>query len=210
MNGLAAAALAVALAGCAGAVIEMPEEAAAQASRCSAVRALALGEGRADDAPVSFADFGEILHPAMITAARAETGVDLRQLMTISQDAPVAMEELRSRNWRSLVEPCAAAFPEAQRRAGELPPDSFESGMICFGLADFLARTATDYPREREAAAGLADRALAAATPVLTQRSGNDEDALQISDRYMARAFLAGTPASVLDQCARRFPMRSG
>jgi hypothetical protein len=82
--------------------------------------------------------------------------------------------------------------------------------MMCFGLADFLARTAADHPREREVAAGLADRALAAATPVLTQRAAANQDALQLSDRYMARAFLAGTPASLIGQCARRFPARRG
>ena len=200
----------IALTACDGSALELPEQPTARASHCSAVRALALGAGRAEAAPVSFAAFGEILHPAMITAARAQGAVNLRQLMTISQDAPVVMEELRTRNWRSLAEPCATAFPETRRGAGELPPDSFESGMICFGLADFLARTATDYPRERQVVTALADRARAAATPVLTRRAASGQDALQVSDRFMARAFLAGTPASLLDECARRFPARVG
>lgn len=198
------------LAGCAGTALTLPDEPAARASQCSAAAALQLRESQADDAPVSFADFTRILHPAMITAAKAQGSVDLRQLMTISQDAPITMQELKDRNWRSLAAPCAEAFPEALRPAGELPPDSFESGMMCFGLADFMARTVADYPRERETAAALADRALAAATPVLQQRARANQDALQISDRYMARAFLAGTPASLLDQCARRFPARRG
>lgn len=202
--------LAFAVTACSGAALELPDSPVARASQCSAVKALELQEGQPADAPVSFAGFTQILHFAMITAARAGGTVDLRQLMTISQNAPVAMEELRGRNWQSLAEPCGQAFPETRRLAGELPPDSFESGMICFGLADFLARTAADHPRERQTATQLADRALAAATPVLTQRAGTNEDALQLSDRYMARAFLAGTPSSLLDQCARRFPARAG
>lgn len=206
----AAAALLLAAAGCAGAALELPEEPVARASRCSAATALDLQQGKAEEAPVSFAHFTRILHFAMVTAARAGGAVDLRQLMTISQDAPIAMQELRGRNWRSLLAPCARAFPETQRPAGALPPDSFESGMMCFGLADFLARTGADHPREREVAAALADRALAAATPVLTRRVGSGQDALQLSDRYMARAFLAGTPSSLLDRCARRFPARTG
>lgn len=209
MRRAAAAALALlAAGGCTGAAVALAEDPAARASQCSAAKALELQEGQPDSAPVSFAGFAQIMHYAMISAARTGPSVDLRQLMTISQDAPIAMQELRGRNWRSLLAPCAEAFPEAGRAAGELPPDSFEAGMMCFGLADFLARTASDYPRERQTAAALADRALAAATPVLTQRA-RTTDALQLSDRYMARAFLAGTPRSLLAQCTQRFPPRA-
>lgn len=204
------AAAALALAGCAGAAVALADDPVMRASQCSAFKALELQDGQAADAPVSFAGFTQILHFAMISAARAGEAVDLRQLMTVSQNAPVVMEELRGRDWRSLAEPCAQSYPETLRRAAELPPDSFQAGMVCFGLADFLARTATDHPRERETATALADRALAAATPVLTQRAASNEDALHLSDRFMARAFLAGTPSSVLDQCARRFPARAG
>lgn len=207
---IAAAALLLAAAGCAEPPLELPVEPAARAVHCSAATALDLREGQAADAPMSFDDFTRILHVAMIAAARGGERVDMRRLMTISQTAPVQMEELADHNWRSLLGPCDEAFPEARRPAGPLPETPFEAAMMCFGLADFLARTAADHPPERQAAAALADRALAAATPVLRQRVQSDEDATRISDRYMAQAFLAGTPPSLLDQCARRFGARAG
>ena len=91
-----------------------------------------------------------------------------------------------------------------------LPEASFDAAMTCFGIADFVARTAGDFPREALAAGELAERALAASSQELTRRARTNDEAQVIAERYRAQAFLAGTPTSLLDQCAQRFPLRAG
>lgn|GEM_PF-5682758 len=202
----AAAASALALAGCSAPAGQLPEDALERATACTAVRALELGEGKSDGGPVSFAGFTETLHFAMLTAAEDGMHVDLNRLLAVSQRAPGAMDELRGEDWRRLVEPCNAAYPETQRPAAALPPDPYEAGLTCFGMAEFMVKTALDYPAERRELAGLADRALQAAQPVLRERAKNNADAQRIAAGYAARAFKAGRPASLIEQCRRRFP----
>ena len=133
----------------------------------------------------------------------------MRALDDVGRRAGVALIEAREQDWQERQPDCDSAFPETRRPAGPLPEASFEAGMICFGLADFVARTAADFPREAVAASDLAERALAAAAPQLTRQARNNEQAGRIGDRYRIRAFLAGTPTSLLDQCAQRFPVRT-
>lgn len=194
------------LAGCTPRELALPEDRLSAASVCTAVRALELRGGASGSADVSFDGFTEILHFAMIAAAEDSAQIDLRRLVEVSRRGPVLMEELASQEWRSLVEPCNAAFPETQRAAGPLPRDAYEAGMTCFALADFIARTAADYPEAQAAANALTNPALAAAQPVLRQRAATDAEAQRLVAGYAARAFVAGRPVSVLDQCRRRFP----
>lgn len=205
MRRTAAALALVALAGCAPRDLALPEDRQSQASVCGAVRALELRRG-GGAATMSFDGFTEILHFAMIYAAEESAQVDLRRLLTVSRRAPVVMEELADKEWASLVEPCNTAFPETQRNAPALPRDSYEAGMTCFALADFISKTAGEYPDDQRAAAALTGPALAAAQPVLRQRASDNEDAHRIAAGYAARAFRAGRPSSLLDQCRRRFP----
>lgn len=199
-----------ALSGCAPQTLDLSADPLTRATTCTAVRALELRGGAADERPVSFAGFTEILHFGMLSAAEDGVQVNLRRLISISHQAPAIMEELSDENWQSLVEPCNAAFPETQRPAPPLPNDAHEAGMTCFGIAEFMAQTAADYPVEQRGFAALADRALDAARPVLRERARDEQDAARISAGYTARAFRAGTPASLLEQCARRFPAPSG
>jgi hypothetical protein len=201
-----ATALVLAAAACAPPSIALPDEPAARAATCAAVRALELREGKAADGPVSFTGFTEILHFGMIAAAEDHRQVDLNQLMAVSQRAPAHMDALAGGEWRTLVEPCNAAFPETQKSAGALPNGDYEAGMTCFALTDFLVRTAFEYPEERRRLAGIADRALHAAQPVLRQRARDNDEAQGIAAGYTARAFRAGRPDTLIAQCARRFP----
>jgi hypothetical protein len=116
------------------------------------------------------------------------------------------MADLEESDWQAMVEPCNAAFPETQRPAPPLPPDPYEAGLTCFGLAEFMVKTAADYPAEQRELAGLADRALQSAQPVLRERARDNQDAQRIAAGYAARGFKAGRPASLLSQCRRRFP----
>jgi hypothetical protein len=204
----AAALLFLALAACSQKPIELPAEPLTRATACTAVRALELRDGKTDAGAVSFAGFTEILHFGMLVAARDGVQVDVGKLVTVSHRAPIMMAELADQNWRSLVEPCNNAFPETQRPAPPLADDAYEAGMTCFGITDFMARTAVDFPAEQQRFSALADRALAAAQPVLRQRAANNEEAAGLSAGYSARAFQAGTPASLIDQCSRRFAER--
>jgi len=202
----AAPALALLAAACAPENSVLPQDATARAATCTAVRALELRGGRADDGRMSFAGFAEILHFGMIHAAEEGVSIDMRRLMMVSQRAPTIMEELEEAEWRALVEPCNAAYPETQRPAGPLPADAFEGGMTCFAMADFMSKTAFEYPEQRRSLGWLADRALAAAQPELRRRARDNEEAQRIADGYAGRAFRAGRPVSLIEQCARRFP----
>jgi len=207
---MALAALGAALGACSARPIELPAEPLTRATTCTAVRTLELRDGKSAAGAVSFAGFTEILHFGMLVAARDGLEVNVNRLVTVSHRAPAMMEELEGENWRSLVEPCNAAFPETQRPAPPLPDDAYEAGMTCFGLADFLAKTAGDYPAEQRRFTGLADRALAAARPVLRQRAADNDEAGRLAGGYTARAFQAGTPASLIEQCERRFAEGEG
>jgi hypothetical protein len=200
------AALVLTLAGCTAPPGQLPEDPLDRATACTAVRALELSAGKADGGPVSFAGFTELLHFGMLAAAEDGVQVHLNRLFAVSQRAPAVMEQLDDAEWRPLVEPCNAAYPETQRPAMPLPGDPYEAGLTCFGLADIISKTALDYPAERQDVAGLADRALQAAQPVLRERAKNNADAHRIAAGYTARAFKAGRPASLIDQCRRRFP----
>ena len=202
--------LALVLYGCQRPAPEWPGDLTAQAGLCSAVQVLRLQQRDSPTPPASFDGFLRILHIAMIAGARQGGRVDLRTLDDVSRRASVALQELREQDWEARVPDCAAAFPEARRNAGTLPQAPFDAGMTCFGLADFIARTASDFPAESLAAAELAERALAASAPELTRQARTNQQAEQLADRYRVQAFLAGTPSSVLDQCAQRFPIRSG
>lgn len=208
---LAASALAAgALAGCAPQELALSDDPLTRATTCTAVRALELRGGSGQERPVSFAGFLEILHVGMLSAAEDGVQVDVRRLITVSHQAPVLMEELSEKNWRSLVEPCNAAFPQTQRPAPPLANDPYEAGMTCFGIAEFVGQTAGAYPDEQRSFAALAERALEAARPELRNRARDEQDAARISAGYTARSFRAGMPASLLQQCARRFPAPPG
>jgi hypothetical protein len=185
---------------------DLPEDSVERAATCEAVRALELSAGKAQAGPVSFEGFTEILHFAMLAAAEDGVQVDLNRLFTVSQRAPAVMAELDGDEWPALVEPCNTAFAETQRPAEPLPPDLYEAGLTCFGLTEFLARTATDYPAERREMAQIADRALQAAQPTLRERASDNVEAQRLAGGYAARGFKAGRPASLLGQCRRRFP----
>lgn len=201
----------LALAGCQKPAPDWPTDLEAQAGLCSAVHVMRLREPDSATPPASFDGFLQILHYAMIAGARGRERVELRALDQVGRRAAVAHVQLREQDWKSRLPDCAAAFPETQRPAGRLPQSPFEAGMICFGLADFVARTAADFPREAVAASDLAERALAAAAPELTRQvRGNEQAAEQLGERYRLQAFLAGRPSSLLDQCAQRFPVRAG
>ena len=200
----------LALAGCQPPAPAWPEELQAQACLCSAVHVLRLRERDSTTPPGSFDGFLQILHYAMIAGARGRESVEMRTLDDVSRRAGPAIVELREQDWQARLPDCAAAFPEARRPAGRLPEAPFEAGMMCFGLADFVARTARDFPREAVAASDLAERALTAAAPELTRQARTNVQAEQLGNRYRVRAFLAGTPSSLLDQCAQRFPVRAG
>jgi hypothetical protein len=202
----ATALLALAAAGCTQPSGQLPQDPLERATACTAVRALELSASKAGEGPVSFDGFAEVIHFSMLAAAQDGVQVDPRRLFAISQQAPAVMAQLEEPEWRAMVEPCNAAFPETQRPAPPLPPDPYEAGLTCFGLADFMVKTAADYPAERGELAGLADRALQAAQPVLRERARDNEDAQRIAAGYAARGFKAGRPASLLSQCRRRFP----
>ena len=205
---LLALAVATVVSGCTQPAGELPREPVERAVACTAVRALELSAGKSGAGPVSFEGFTEILHFAMLTAAEDGVQVDLNRAFAVSQRAPAAMERLED-EWRPLVEPCNAAFPETQKAASPLPPDAYEAGLTCFGLAEFIARTATDYAAERRELAALGDLALTAAQPTLRERARDNADAERLAAGYTARGFKSGRPASLLDQCRRRFPAAS-
>lgn len=199
----------IALAGCQKPAPQWPADLRAQAGLCSAVHVMRLRQSDSTTPPASFDAFLQILHYAMIAGARGRDRVDLRALDDVSRRASVALLEMREQAWEERSADCASAFPETRRTAGELPEAPFEAGLLCFGMADFVARTASDFPREAVAAADLSERALAAAAPELTRRARTNAQAEQLADRYRVQAFLAGTPTSLLDRCAQRFPGRS-
>ena len=194
---------------CAPQPIALSEDPLTRATTCTAVRALELRAGRAGSGPMSFDGFAEILHFGMIHAAEDDVEVDLRRLVTVSHRAPMLMQQLEAQEWRTLVEPCNAAYPQTQRSAPPLPGDTYEAGMTCFALADFIGKTAVDYPGEQRAATALAEKALQAAQPTLRQRARDNQEAHRIAAGYAARAFKAGRPTSLLDQCRRRFAAAS-
>lgn len=196
----------VAASACAQPAGRLPEDPLERATACTAVRALELSAGKTGGGPVSFEGSTEILHFAMLAAAEDGVQVDLRRLFAVSQRAPAAMEQLQGAEWQALVEPCNAAFPETQRLASALPPDPYEAGLTCFGLTEFLAKTATDYPAQRRELAELAVRSLQAAQPTLRERAKDNEEAQRLAAGYTARAFKSGAPSSLLGQCRRRFP----
>jgi hypothetical protein len=202
---LLAIAAAFAASACTPPAGQLPDDPLDRATACTAVRALELSAGKAQGGPVSFEGFTEIMHFAMLAGAEDGVQVDLHRLFTVSQRAPAAMAELDADEWPQLVEPCNAAFPETQRPAEPLPPDPYEAGLTCFGLSEFFARTASDYPAERRELAELAGRALQAAQPTLRERAGNNAEAQRLAGGYTARGFKSGRAASLLAQCRRRF-----
>jgi hypothetical protein len=139
--------LALAAAGCTQPSGQLPQDPLERATACTAVRALELSASKAGEGPVSFDGFAEVIHFSMLAAAQDGVQVDPRRLFAISQQAPAVMAQLEEPEWRAMVEPCNAAFPETQRPAPPLPPDPYEAGLTCFGLADFMVKTAADYPR---------------------------------------------------------------
>jgi hypothetical protein len=187
----------MAVVGCARPNGQLPQDKVERAVACTAVRALELTAGKGGSGPVSFEGFTEILHFGMLAAAEDGMQVDLNRLFAVSQRAPEAMAQLEGGEWQPLVEPCNAAYPETQKVASALPPDPYEAGLTCFGLAELVARTATDYPAERREVAALGDRALAAAQPTLRQRARDNADAERLAAGYTSRGFKSGRPAVI-------------
>ena len=203
----AAMALAISVGACASAPLELPEESLERAATCTAVRTLELRAGKAEEGPLSFAGFTEIVHFGMMHASEDAVRVDLERLAAVQRRAEDEVRSLDGENWLSLVEACNAAFPETQKDPAPLLSDAFEAGMTCYAFGDFLARaSAANFPHEQRSLAAMAERALAAAQPVLRQRARDEADARRISEGYAARAFNAGRPTSLVGQCQRRFP----
>lgn len=201
-------ALLLPLASCVSAPLMLAEDPLERAATCSAVRLLELGAGKAGDEPLSFAGWTEVVHFAALYAAEDAVLFQVERIGQVTERAEALRSELEGQNWESLVEPCNAAVPETQKDASPLPADAFEAGMTCHALGDFLARTgATDHPEESRKLAAIANKALAAAQPVLIDRArGDASEAERIASGYAARAFRAGRPTSLIAQCRRRFP----
>lgn len=200
--------LVVGLAGCVSAPLTLAEDPMERAATCGAVRTLELREGKAGGGPVSFQGATEILHFAALHAAEDVVQLRPERIDGVRERAEALLPDLRGQNWPSLVEPCNAAFPETHKNPAPLPGDAFEAGMTCYALGDALGRALpVEFANERRDLSEMADRALAAAQPVLRERArGEDQEAARIASGYAARAIKAGRLTTLAGQCRRRFP----
>lgn len=206
---VAALPLAAMLSSCGGAPATLPAETAQRAATCGVV---AANQARATitdiKAPLSAAQQGEVLRPALLYGADGEEFSRDRAAEVVNA-MPKLGEDLSEKDIAALAPQCAEAYPPAPTPV-KLPDDPLTAAMGCDQLSDFMRQALgaqgaayTEQLNEYFALNQALDKQLA---PLLSNKgiSGVTESEAQ-GRKALGAIVKLGQPTAVLNACTARY-----
>jgi len=205
-------ALALALSACGAPKLALPADPVGRAATCGVV---AAAEGRAANpqqvsAPLSFERQGQIIHYALLAGAEGDH-FSHNTAAAVVERMQAIQEDVTDGKWQALIQPCQAAFPQADpAQPVTLPRDPLEAEMGCYTLSKFMMRALAaqgNAYEEQLVRFGALGRALdPKIARALDRRGIRSEGARQAqSDAALATAAKIGSPAKVMDACTNRY-----
>jgi hypothetical protein len=190
--------------------LAMPADPIEQAATCAVV---AASEARSTqknlDTPLAFDRQSQIIHYALLAGAR-DPKFSRDNAKNVVQRMQILQDRITGDQWKSLVEPCKTAFPEANlSNTVTLPADPAEAELTCYALGDFMARALASYEESygdqlSQYSKFLISRDAAAAKGGVKPVSSAES----IAKRSAALSVAAklGPPSKVMNDCMARFP----
>lgn len=200
---------AIILAGCGGAPATLPEETAQRAATCGVV---AANQARATitdiQAPLSAAQQGAVLHPALLYAAEGEEFSRDRAAEVVNA-MPKLGESIKEKDIAVLGPQCAQAYPPAPTPV-TLPDDPLTAAMGCDQLSAFMRRAlgaqGAAYVKDLDAYFALNQELDGRLGPLLSQRGIKGTQASETEGRKaLATIVKLGEPTAVLNACSARY-----
>ena len=208
---LALSACAAMLASCGPKALSLPDDPIARAATCGVVAAASARAGSAvAQAPLAFADQGHVMHYAMLAGAQGDRFDQAKAAAVVKRMSDIE-SGITEAAWPTLVEPCKAAFPQAQASGPiALPRDPVRARLGCYMLSDFLtsalrSQRAT-YRHEMDAYDALERDLDVSIGKAMTQRGGVSFGRMQeVRLDALAAAVKLGPPMAVMDACLKRY-----
>ena len=203
---------ALALSACGAPKLALPADPIGKAATCGVVAAADARAANAEQvaAPLSFDRQGHIIHYALLAGAQGDrfsrtAAAAVVERMQVIQDA------VTDGKWKALVQPCNAAYPEANSaNAVTLPSDPLEAEMSCYTLSKFMAKALAVQGNAYEKQLlefGTLGRNLDPRIGRGLDRRGIRSEAARLAQRdiALAKAARLGSPAKVMDACTARY-----
>ena len=151
-----------------------------------------------------------IIHYAMLAGAEGNDFSAERASAVVTR-MNALQEEITSNKWRSLIEPCARAYPVVNKTAGiELSRARFDAALGCYSMGDFLVKTVssndpqsidrfTTFVRMKQQLDDSIGSGLKA------RGAGDIERTRALKEAALVRMTRLGAPAAVMSICTGRF-----
>lgn len=198
-----------ALAGCGGSST-LPEAAAQRAATCGVI---AANQARATitdiKAPLSAAQQGAVLRPALLYGSEGEE-FSRERVAEVVDAMPALGETFSEGDIKTLAPQCAQAYPPAPTPV-TLPGDPLTAAMGCDQLSDFMrqalgGQNAAAYEENFNAYFALNQELDTRLAPLLSQRGISGVEASEAEGRKALAAIVKlGEPTAVLDACSARY-----
>lgn len=202
---------AISLAGCGKQQLALSQDPIDRAATCGVVAAAQARSATTNiRAPLSLDAQGEILHPALLTAAKSD-GFSVQTAAAVINRMPAVEGDITSGKFETLAAPCQQAFPETAVASITLPQDALTARVGCYELGGFMNRALlesgeayatelTSYGAMRreldpKIASGFAAQGV----------TGQSERAKAIRSEAMGEMVKLGSPTRVMKACVDRF-----
>jgi len=203
--------LALVVSGCGPQKLALPSDPIGRAATCGVVAAAdARSKNQQVAAPLSFDKQGQIVHYALLAGAADQQFSRDKASAVIAQMQEI-QDRITSGKWQDLVQPCEAAFPEANlSQSVSLPSDPLTSELSCYMLGKFMTKALASQGNAYEAQLlqyGELARALDPKVAVALEKRGIRSETARNVERNEALSTAAklGPPSKVMDACSERY-----
>jgi len=205
-------AAALVLAGCGTPKLALPDDMVGKAATCGVVAAADARAGSPENvaAPLSFERQAQIIHYALLAGAQGEQ-FSTDTASAVVQKMQEVQEDVTGGDWKALVQPCQAAFPETDlARPVSLPASAAEAQIGCYALGKFMMRALSvqggAYEKQLLAYGKLGRDLDPRIARTFDGRGIRSDKARQAArEKALVKFAKLGSPAKVMDACTTRF-----
>lgn len=203
--------LAIAVSACGAPKLALPSDPVGKAATCGVVAAAdARSTSTQVSAPLAFDRQGQIFHYALLAGAN-DDHFSRDTVAAVMQRMQDIQDEITDGKWQALIQPCQAAFPQANpTQAVDLPSDPLEAEMGCYMLGKFMVKALSTqgsaYEKQLIEYGALNRKLDPKVARMLDRRGITSETARKTEqDSALSAAARLGSPARVMDACAERY-----
>jgi hypothetical protein len=194
--------------------VGLPTDLVEKAATCAVVSA---SEARSTvknlDTPLAFDRQSQIIHYALLAGA-SDPKFSRENTKRVVSRMQTLQEIITGDQWKPLVEPCKASFPQADLGYPvKLPDDPAEAQLTCYALGDFMARAISAYDATYADQVVQYSKLTTSLEPLVEpekpkrgEKPVSDAERMAKRNAALAVAAKLGPPAKVMDACMTRFP----